>query len=278
MPWMGQLNVDSDFIPTMGIALLAGRNFSPDLKTDQTRSVIINETAAKRFGWDDPVGKTIGEISNSGGILKRQVIGVVKDFHIDSLHREIGPLLITNNAEWLNTLSLRLSPQNIPETLSFLSEKWRRHNPLRPFQYTFLDDSFDAQYKADERLSKIFSYFSILAIFIACLGLFGLASYTAEQRTKEIGIRKVLGATISGILKLLTREFSKWVLFANLIAWPVAYYAMNRWLQGFAYRASIELTFFVLSAAIALAIALLTVSYQALRAAKADPVKSLRYE
>jgi len=278
MPWMGQLNVDSDYIPTMGIELLAGRNFSPDLKTDQTRSAIINETAARRFGWDDPVGKKIGELSNSGGILKRPVIGVVKDFHIDSLHREIGPLIITNNTEWLNTLSVRLSPHNIPDTLSYLSEKWRRHNPLRPFQYTFLDDSFDAQYKADERLSKIFSYFSILAIFIACLGLFGLASYTAEQRTKEIGIRKVLGATISGILKLLTKEFSKWVFFANLIAWPIAYFAMNKWLQGFAYRASIEVTFFVLSAVIALAIALLTVSYQALRAAKADPVKSLRYE
>lgn len=275
---MGQLNVDSDFIPTMGIELLTGRNFSYELKTDHTRSVIINETAAKRFGWDDPVGKTIGELSNIGAILKRPVIGVVKDFHIESLHREIGPLIITSNTEWLNTLSLRVSPHNIPETLGFLSAKWRQHNPLRPFQYYFLDDSFDAQYKADERLSKIFSYFSILAIFIACLGLFGLASYTAEQRTKEIGIRKVLGATISGIVKLLTKEFSKWVLFANIIAWPIAYYAMYKWLQGFAYRTSIALYIFMVSAAIALAIALLTVSYQALRAAKTDPINSLRYE
>jgi len=278
MPWMGQLNVDTDFIPTMGIELLVGRNFSSELNTDQTRSVIINETAAKRFGWDNPVGKTIGELSDSGGFIKRPVIGVVKDFHIESLHREITPLLITNNPEWLNSLSIRVAPNKIPETMGFLSEKWKQHNPLRPFRYFFLDDSFDAQYRADERLSKIFSYFSILAIFIACLGLFGLASYTAEQRTKEIGIRKVFGATISGIVKLLTKEFNRWLLVANIIAWPVAYYAMRKWLQGFAYRTNIELYFFVLSAIIALAIALLTVSYQAFKAAKADPVKSLRYE
>jgi putative ABC transport system permease protein len=278
MPWMGQLNVDTDFIPTMGIELSAGRNFSSELNTDQTRSVIINETAAKRFGWDNPVGKTIGELSDSGGFIKRPVIGVVKDFHIESLHREITPLLITNNPEWLNSLSIRIAPNKIPETMGFLSEKWKQHNPLRPFRYFFLDDSFDAQYRADERLSKIFSYFSILAIFIACLGLFGLASYTAEQRTKEIGIRKVFGATISGIVKLLTKEFNRWLLVANIIAWPVAYYAMRKWLQGFAYRTNIELYFFVLSAVIALAIALLTVSYQAFKAAKADPVKSLRYE
>ncbi len=278
MPWMGQLNVDCDFIPTVGIHLLAGRNFSSVLKTDQKLSVIINETAAKRFGWEEPIGKTIGRFTSSTAMMKTTVIGVVKDFHIESLHKEIGPLLITNNPEWLNSLSVRISPQNIPETLGFLSEKWRQHNPLRPFQYSFLDDSFDAQYRADERLSKIFSYFSILAILIACLGLFGLASYTAEQRTKEIGIRKVLGASISGIMKLLTEEFSKWILFANIIAWPVAYFAMSKWLQGFAYRTSIEFITFLLSAAIALIIALLTVSYQALKAAKANPVKSLRYE
>jgi putative ABC transport system permease protein len=278
MVWMGQLNVDTDFIPTTGIELLAGRNFSSELRTDQTRSVIINETAAKRFGWEILDGKTISDLSNDGSVLKRPVIGVVKDFHIESLHREIGPLIITNNPEWLNTLSIRVAQNNIPETLGFLSEKWKQHNPLRPFRYFFLDDSFDAQYRADERLSKIFSYFSILAIFIACLGLFGLASYTAEQRTKEIGIRKVLGATISGIVKLLTKEFSKWLLVANIIAWPVAYFAMRKWLQGFAYRTRIEIYIFVISAAIALSIALLTVSYQALKAAKADPVKSLRYE
>jgi putative ABC transport system permease protein len=278
MPWMGQLNVDCDFIPTMGIELLAGRNFSSELETDQRLSVIINETAAKRFGWEDPVGKTIGTFTSATAMMKRTVIGVVKDFHIESLHKEIGPLLITNNPEWLNSLSVRLSPHNIPETLGFLSKKWRQYNPLRPFQYSFLDESFDAQYRADERLSQIFSYFSILAIFIACLGLFGLASYTAEQRTKEIGIRKILGASISGIVKLLTEEFSRWVLFANIIAWPVAYFAMRKWLQGFAYRTSIGFLTFVWSALIALSIALLTVSYQALKAAKANPVKSLRYE
>ena len=278
MPWMGQLNVDVDYLPTLEIEFVAGRNFSQELKTDQTRSVIINETAAKRFGWDNPVGKTIGELSNSGGILKRPVIGVVKDFHIESLHREIVPLLITNNPEWLNTLSIKIRTQNIPETMDFLSKRWNQHNPYRPFQFSFLDDSFDAQYRADEKLSKIFSYFSILAIFIACLGLFGLASYMAEQRTKEIGIRKVLGASISEIVKLLTKEFSKWVLAANIIAWPVAYYAMNKWLEGFAYRVGMKISTFLLAAIVTLAIALLTVSYKAVCSAKADPANSLRYE
>ncbi|MBN1221905.1 MAG: ABC transporter permease, partial [Candidatus Aminicenantes bacterium] len=276
--YMGELAVDADFIPTLGIEMASGRNFSPDLESDIDRSVIINETAARKFGWEDAIGKSITEFTKSGKMNKKTVIGVVKDFHIESLHKEIAPLHISCSNDYLNSLSIRISPENIPETMALLRDKIRQFAPHQPFTYTFLDDSFDSQYRAEERLSRIFTYFSVLAIFIACLGLFGLASFTAEQRTKEIGIRRVLGASVTGILILLTREFTKWVVISNIIAWPLAYFALNKWLQGFAYRTHISVTVFVFSLAISFLIALLTVSSQALRAATTDPIKSLRYE
>ncbi len=278
MQYMGELYVDHDFIPTMGIEIVAGRNFSEDLQTDWDESCIINETAAKKFGWDNPIGKTIHELSRSKKLNKRIVIGVVKDFHIESLHKQISPLFISSTTHIFNSLSIRIGSEKIPETIAFLRDKMSEWDPYRPFEYVFLDDSFDAQYRAEERLSSIFSYFSLLAIFIACLGLFGLASFTAEQRTKEIGIRKVLGASVPGIVVLLSKEFTKWVLVANAIAWPVAYFFLSRWLQGFAYRMNITFLTFVFAGLISLAIALGTVSYQALRAATSNPVNSLRYE
>jgi len=206
------------------------------------------------------------------------VIGVVEDFHIESLHKQISPLFIGYTTHIFNSLSIRISAEKIPETIAFLRDKMREWDPYRPFEYTFLDDSFDAQYRAEERLSSIFSYFSVLATFIACLGLFGLASFTAEKKTKEIGIRKVLGASVPGIVVLLSKEFTKWVLVANAIAWPVAYFFLSRWLQGFAYRMNITLFTFVFAGVISLAIALGTVSYQALRTATSNPADSLRYE
>ena len=278
MQYMGELHIDHDFIPSMGIEMAAGRNFSAHLQTDMQQSAIINETAAQKFGWENPIGKTIQEISTSQKLSEVVVIGVVKDFHIESLHKQIAPLFIRYTTHRYNSLCVLLRTQNIPDTISFLREKMKQVDPLRPFEYAFLDDSFDAQYRAEERLSQIFSYFTVLAIFIACLGLFGLASFTAEQRTKEIGIRKVLGSSISGIVVLLSKEFTKWVLIANVIAWPIAYYSLNKWLEGFAYRTHITFLSFVISAIISLVIALLTVSYQALRAATANPVDSLRYE
>ena len=278
MQYMGGLDVDHEFIPTMGIEMAAGRNFSADLQTDMEQSCIINETAAKKFGWDKPVGKTIREMTESAKARETTVIGVVKDFHFESLHKQISPLFISYTAHAINSLCVRITSDNIPKTLAFLGEKISQFDPHRPFEYAFLDDSFDAQYRSEERLGRIFSYFSILAIFIACLGLFGLASFTAEQRTKEIGIRKVLGATVSGIIVLLSKEFTKWVLIANAIAWPLAYYFSNKWLQSFAYRTNITLMTFLFAAIISFLIALLTVSYQALKAATANPVKSLRYE
>jgi len=278
MQYMGQLYIDHEFIPTMGIAMAAGRNFSADLQTDLEQSCIINETAAKKFGWHNPVGKTISTLSQSRKFNEKTVIGVVKDFHFESLHKQISPLYIGYTSHAINSLSVRITTENIPKTLAFLREKIGQFDPHRPFEYTFLEESFDAQYRAEERLGRIFSYFSVLAIFVACLGLFGLASFTAEQRTKEIGIRKVLGASVSGIVVLLSKEFAKWVLIANAIAWPIAYFSLNKWLQSFAYRTNITVMTFIFAAAISFVIALFTVSYQALKAATANPVKSLRYE
>jgi putative ABC transport system permease protein len=278
MQYMGELYIDHDFIPAMGIEILEGRNFSDELATDINESVIINEAAARKFGWDKPVGKTIGEVTVSQKIRKYTVIGVVKDFHIESLRKKIAPLFIGNTTHNFNSLSVRLKMENVQATLSFLENKMQQIDPSRPFEYAFLDDTFDAQYRSEERLSRIFSYFAVLAVFIACLGLFGLASFAAEQRTKEIGIRKVLGASVSGIVMLLSKEFTKWVVISNALAWPLAYFALRLWLQGFAYRTKISLAAFVLSAIISAFVAVFTVSYQAIRSAVTDPVESLRYE
>ncbi|MFC2166162.1 ABC transporter permease, partial [Acidobacteriota bacterium] len=178
----------------------------------------------------------------------------------------------------LGYISIRLNPGKVKETLSFLETKWREFDPTRTFDYEFLDVAFNGQYGSEERLNNIFTYFTIIAIFIACLGLFGLASFTAEQRTKEIGIRKVLGASESGIVILLSKEFTKWVGVAMILAWPIAYFVMNRWLQDFAYRTNISAWSFLFSAVMVLAIALITVGFQAVKAARANPVESLRYE
>ena len=260
---------------------MKGRNFSKEFTTDPDQSVLINETAARRFGWEDPVGKTIripDDINDENEMIfiPRTVVGVIADFHLASLHTVIAPQIVYNNPG--GSLSLRLSPENTSATLSRLKDLWGTIDPGRPLDYFFLDDSFDAQYEAEERLSGIFSSFTVFAILIACLGLFGMASYMAEQRTKEIGIRKVLGASVPGVVGLLARDFVKLVLIANLVAWPIAYLVMNRWMQNFAYRAGIAPWIFILTGLAAMAIALLTVSYQSIRAALSDPVRAIKYE
>jgi len=276
---MERINVDHDFIPTLGMEIAAGRNFSTEFKTDREEALIINETAAKKFGWENPIGKTISSPGEHPlEWEKRRIIGVVKDFHLASLHKAIAPLFISNTPGYLNSIAIRIRPENSKHTISLLREKWREIDPDRPLDYYFLDDSLDRQYQAEERLSDIVASFAVLAIFIACLGLFGMASFTAEQRTKEIGIRKVLGASVPGVVTLLSKDFLKIVVIANVIAWPMAYFVMKKWLQGFAYRTNIELGVFILTGFLALAIALITVSYQAIRAALANPVDSLRYE
>jgi putative ABC transport system permease protein len=273
---MGKISVDSDFVTTFGIEIIEGRNFSPQFSTDKNKSILINETALKEIGWEDPLGKQIREIDDR--MIPKTVIGVVRDFHTDSLHNPLEPILIDQSSNDFSYIAVRLGPGNITYTMALLEEKWKELDSTGTFDYAFLEDSLVGQYRAEERLSEIFTYFSILAIFIACLGLFGLASFTAEQKTKEIGVRKVLGAPVAGIILLLSKEFTKWIIAANLLAWPIAYFLMKRWLQNFAFRISIGVGTFLLAAFFALLIALITVSYQSLKAALANPIESLRYE
>jgi putative ABC transport system permease protein len=270
---------DFNYLDTLQMEMVSGRYFSKDRPADRN-TVILNETAVQTLGLEDPVGKRLIRGSLAPGKSEIfTIIGVVKDFNFESLHRKIRPLaMYLLPDEYLRYISVRTRPENISQTLAFLENKLKAFVPGQPFEYFFLDDDFDRLYKAEKKIGQLFTAFSILAILVACLGLFGLASFTAEQRTKEIGIRKILGATVSNIFVLLTKEFSKWVLLANLIAWPIAYFAMHRWLQNFAYRISIEVWIFFLAAFLAFMIAVITVSYQAVRAALANPAESLRYE
>lgn len=276
---MESIDIDHDFLPALGIDIVEGRNFSTEFATDKKDAVLINETAVKKFGWKKPVGKTIK--APGGGIMQwrtKTVIGVVKDFHLSSLHKIIMPLFISNETRFTDTISIKISRNSTQETLGLLREKWKEIDPYRPFEYSFLDETFDSQYRSDERLSKIFASFTVFAIFIACLGLFGLASFMSEQRTKEIGIRKVLGASVPGIVVLLSKNFLMLVIIANIIAWPIAYFSMNTWLQNFAYRINIGLWIFILTGALSLCIALFTVSYQSIKASLLNPVDSIKYE
>ena len=269
-------SIDPDFIPAMGIEITTGRNFSVEFSSDIKEAILINEAAARHFQWDNSIGRKITIIEDE--LITKTVVGVVKDFHLRSLHHKIEPLCFDYRPSWFRYIIVKIKPNRIPEVLQYLKKKWELLQPAFPFEYSFLDEDFDKQYKIDKKLSQIFSYFTFLAILIACLGLFGLASFTAEQRTKEIGIRKALGASVSEIIFLLSKEFTRWVLVANIIAWPLAYFAMNRWLQNFAYRINIGIGTFILAALLALVIALLTVGYQAIKAARANPVEALRYE
>lgn len=254
-----------------------GRAFSKALASDSTDAFIINEEAARQLHWDDPLGKTIA----MPAIQRRPapVIGVVKDFHFRSLHERLGPLLVfIPPPEWMTTFSVRLRPQNLPETLRFLEEKFAQLDPDHPLAYTFFDERLARQYQGEMRLQRMSTYAAGLGIFIACLGLFGLVSFTTAQRTKEIGIRKVLGATTRGIVSLLSRETVQLVVLANLVACPVAYFIMQRWLQNFAYRIELSPAIFALSCLVTILLALATVSYRSLKAAVANPVNALRYE
>jgi len=267
--------VSHDFLSTYKIGLAAGRDFSREYTTDTLRAFILNETAVRELGWtpEEAVGKDF-----MYGRVQGNIIGVMKDFHFESMHHPISPLIFYIGTGNMNALSIRIAPGRIKGAMQYIQELYKEYRPYHPFDYYFIDERFDQQYRAEEKLGQIFGYFSFLAVIIACLGLFGLVSYTAERRTKEIGIRKVLGASVSSIVRLLTVEFLRLVLISNIIAWPLAYYAMDRWLQAFAYRIDIGLLSFVASAVIALVIALATVSWQAIKAALTDPVKAIKYE
>ena len=269
---------EHDFFKTYGMKIVAGRDFSAEIPTDESEAFIINETAVRRLGLNSPEEAIGAPLSTWAPNLTGRVIGVVADFNYESMHHEIIPMLTYIRIIEANTASLRISAGNIQETIAYVQSVWDQFNPGYSISYTFLDERLSELYRNEVRMMQMFGYFSILAIFIACLGLFGLASFTTEQRTKEIGVRKVLGATLSNIVTLLSKEYSKWVLFANIIAWPVAYFGMKIWLQNFAYRVNIGLTIFILTALLTFLIALLTVSYQSVKAALGDPAQALRYE
>jgi putative ABC transport system permease protein len=271
--------VDYDFISEYGMKMIAGREFQRTISGDEGGSVILNETAVKAFGWTpmDAVGKRIQGMGREAKHI-REVIGVVRDFHFQGLQKSIEPMVMMVFPRLFNTLTLTVRTDQLRETLFFIKKQWKELHLGEVFSYYFLDEDFNRYYLSEEMVGRLFSVFTNLAIFLSCLGLFGLASFTAEQRTKEIGIRRVLGASLSGVVILLTKEFVRLVAVANIIAWPAAYYAMNKWLHNFAYRIDLELWMFVISALLALFIALFTVSYQSIKAATANPVDSLRYE
>ena len=276
-PMRAIYGVDHDYLSTLGIELESGRNFSPARSTDMSNAFILNEAAVKALGLDRPVGKQL--IWDSHGDERGTIVGVVKDFHFASLHREIEPLVIPFRPQDAGEyLLVRTQPSKTAEALRILQAEWERLAPGAPFTYVFLDRAFDQLYRAEARLGRVVTVLSVLLVFIACLGLFGLAAFTVQKRTKEIGVRKVLGASTASIALLLSKDFLKLVILASVVAMPVAYYAASRWLQGFAYHTDLRLWSFIGAGALALGVALLTVSYQAIRAALADPVKSLRYE
>lgn len=275
-----EYQVDEQYIPTLGMQLAAGRNFSRDLATDST-AMIVNETAAKAFGWgvNDAIGKTIVrkiDKEGKGMDIPFHIVGVVKDFNFKSLHEPITPLLMALGQDW--GLIFKIKTTDIPGLLSAMKKEWANFQTDEPFTYAFMDDLYNKTYVAEQKTSAILNIFSALTIFVSCLGLFGLITYTAEQRTKEIGIRKVLGADVSQITGMLSKDFIKLVCIAILIAFPISYWAMNKWLQNFAYRINTSWWMFVTAGVIALLVALITVSFQAIKAAVANPVKSLRTE
>lgn len=268
--------VDYDFVDLYDIEIVEGRNFSRDFPSDAGGTFLLNETAVGAIGWEAALGK---ELTHHIGGRTGKVIGIVKDFHMNSLHQAIEPLCIDLNPRRADShLSVQITGNQIPETVSFLRETLATFAPDYPFVYQHFEDIFDGAYAFEQKLDTIFSLFSLLAVIVACLGLLGLASFAAQQRIKEIGIRRVLGASVSGIVLLLSRQFTKWVLIANLIAWPVAYFAMERSLQLYAYRIRLGPGFFLLAGGFALFVALMTVSTQAFKAARTNPVDSLRYE
>ncbi len=272
--------VDYDFFRTFGMTIIQGRSFSRDFPADETGACVINETAAKRMGVENPLGMTIymAHPAWPESFRRARIIGVVRDFNARSVHTAIRPFVFRMYKPWYQYAFIKVDGGKIPEAVERIEAAFEQRSPDYPFRYLFYDEAFNRQYASERQLGMLFNAFGGLSIFISCLGLFGLASYTAEQKTKEIGIRKVLGASVPGIISLTTREFLKWVALAHLIGWPVAYIVMSQWLREFAYRVSIGPVIFCLSAGLTLLVAFLTVGYQALKAALANPVDSLRYE
>jgi len=270
------LYIDDHYIPTLGMQMAKGRNFSPAYPTDST-GIILNESAVALLGWKDPLKERLYKPDDSMRPRAFPVVGVVKDFNFSSMHDKIGPVIMTLSDSRQN-LAIRLRPGDIHSSVNTIETKWKRFAHGVPFSYTFMDDDFNKLYHAEAQTGALFMTFAVFAILIACLGLFGLVTYATEQRTKEIGIRKVLGAKVTRIVALLSRDFAKLVFIAALIAFPVAWWTMNKWLQSFTYRTEINWWIFPLAGAVTLFIAMATMCFQTIRAALANPVRSLRSE
>ncbi len=272
-------DIDENVIPTLNMEISEGRNISKDFPSDQGHAVIVNEAFVRKYGWDSAVGKQIrlsfpGLHENTG-----EIVGVVKDFHYLSLHAPIEPAVMFKSVDFApSKIMVRVTPDDIPGTIGMIGDIWPDIAPERPFEYYFLDADFNRQYQSDEKWGRIIVYSAILAVLISAIGLLGVTTLALSRRTKEIGIRKVLGATVSGIVRSVNNEFVFLIVIANLLAWPVAYYVMNRWLENFAYRADVGWTVYAVAAAAGALIALATVSILAVKAARANPIDSLRYE
>jgi len=244
---------------------------------DSTMVILLNETAAHKLGWEatpDAIGMLVEWIEYGG--LQGRVLGVMADFHLQSIREVIEPIVFVHDPNYFTDILIRIRPEDVTDTISRIRKVWQEVDPLYPLAFTFLDDKFDSLYRAERQLGTVFSVFAFLAIFVACLGLLGLASFSIQQRTREIGIRKVLGADVSDIVLLLSRDFMKYVLLANVIAWPLAYYVMARWLQNYAYTAGISFAWFIAGGVVALVIAWLTIGAHALAAAGRNPVNALK--
>jgi len=271
--------VDETFVPTLDLKIKTGRAFSKDFA--DSASVLLNETAAKQIGWKDPIGKTL--TYPGGNNQKFKVIGIVKDFNTESLRANITPFaLFYSTSKTYNTgvsyISVRIKPGDYNSAIETIKRKWNEFAPGMPFEYSFMDAEYDALYRSDQTIGKVFTVFTVLSVIVACLGLLGLAIYTAERRMKEISIRKVLGATMSNVVTMLSVDFLKLIIVASILAFPLAWYAMTKWLQDFAYRTDISWWVFALSAGITLSIALITISYQSIKAALVNPAGNLRSE
>ncbi len=285
-----QLTADYDYLDTLKIEILDGRNFSKEFRTDESKAIIVNETLVDYMNWDFPIGKSLP----GKRFPPHRVIGVVRDFNFESLHNAVAPVIIvldpttllrgindistSYSPRLLNFINVRIRPENIQSTVAMLKNTWKNIAPGHPFLFSFLDQDVQQQYQEIQRWSAIVRYASVFTILIACLGLFGLVTLTVANRTKEIGIRKILGASVSSVVFMLTFEFGKLVILANIIAWPIAFFIMRKWLQDFAFRTSLSLDKFLISAVVALTIALATVSYYSVKAALSDPVKTIKYE
>ncbi|MFC1725616.1 ABC transporter permease [candidate division KSB1 bacterium] len=265
--------VDQNYIETLDIVLISGRSFSEKVFKDSISSCLVNEEAVRQMGLESPVGKWI-EFDDK----HVEITGIMKNYNFSSLHNPIEPLILFFDPSRLNNVHVRISPDKISANLDGIRETWKKTNPDYPIDYYFVDEQFNRLYRTEEKINTIFRWSALLGIFISCLGLFGLASYIAQKRTKEVGIRKVLGASSTGIIVLMTKEFIKWSFLANIIAWPVAWYVLSRWLENFAYRTEIGWFIFVLSGIIALIITMAAVSFQTIKASISNPVDSLRYE